>query len=1054
MRKLVAYSLVLSLLVMQSLVSIPGIVSSQTVNEYRSIDGSGNNLANPTWGQAHTPLLRTTTVRYSDNVGIPDTTDRPSPREVSNAVVATAIEPIENDRNLSDYVWAWGQFLDHDLSLSATSSAEPFPVIVPSGDPYFDPLATGTKIIPLSRSTYDPLSGTGGLPRQQMNRLTAYIDASQVYGSDPAVAANLRTFQSGKLKTSSGNLLPLQGGRFLAGDTRVNEQPTLMSLQTLFVREHNRLADEIQTANPDLADEEIYQRARRMVGAYLQAVTYNEFLPALLGNAAIGPYEGYDESVNAGIENAFSSAGFRIGHTMITSMLLRMNEDGTTIPEGNLSLMAAFGNVNSVITTGIDPVLRGIGTQRMQEVDVHIINALRNFLFGAPGSGGMDLSSLNIQRGRDHGLPGYNQLRRDYGLASRTDFSEISSNVTVNESLRAVYDDDIEAIDPWIGALAEDHLPNSSVGELHMRMMIEQFERTRHGDRFWYERVMSPAEVEEVRNTTLSDIIERNTEIEHMQRNVFFVASRPYVTGADTSVDIALPEVIRQGSALTATVTIRNDGPSTASGIVMRLTLPEGINLAASGSLVNCAQSDRLVTCGGGMLDDGEERTILVPLLTDGGPTCSENATIFASVSSDHEDSDLLDNEDSSFTFVGCPNEDEADLRLELSAAASLRRGSQLPYVLTLENAGPAATPDVSVMLPVPAGLTFLPDVGTPECTLTGGTIVECAGFGLESGETRSFTVLMDVPPTHACPTDLTASAVAMFGGDDWFLPNNADSVTTAIECEPMADVGVSMTGPSSVERGDNATYRVNASNAGPSFAGLATVSIPLPVGFTFDESTSTQGCSQNGADVECQVSDFGADTSRTVDVTFTVGSAECGTTTDLLASIDATEVDPNPGNNVSQTVVTDVTCEAETPTGNSSDGSDESDDTEQRTSTHSHLGHGTTEAAMVMSFLMKSHGLNADDGEITHRGHFVFAGTTDEIFALQSDDEAPEAPDQPFTEAETNVICGMRKFLQQEVRRHRSMELEDWVIGKLSGFLERHTLDIRLAMADETFCE
>ena len=164
---------------------------------------------------------------------------------------------------------------------------------MPSGDPYFDPTATGTQTIALNRSQYDPATGTTlGNARQQFNSITAFIDGSQIYGSDPQTAASLRTLSGGRLKTSEGNLLPLDasGSMFMAGDVRVNENIELTAMQTLFVREHNRLADQFAAApSSDWTDEQLYQAARRIVIGELQAITYNEFLPALLGPAPCRP---------------------------------------------------------------------------------------------------------------------------------------------------------------------------------------------------------------------------------------------------------------------------------------------------------------------------------------------------------------------------------------------------------------------------------------------------------------------------------------------------------------------------------------------------------------------------------------------------------------------------------------------------------------------------------------------------------------------------------------------------------------------------------------------
>lgn len=259
--------------------------------ESRTIDGTGNNLANPEWGSAGIQLLRTEPAYYLDGYSEPAGYDRPSPRVISNIVAAQSASVL-NRRRASDFVWQWGQFLDHDIGLTPPAAPpEPFNIPVPVGDPHFDPHGTGEKEIPLNRSVYDPDTRIY-TPRQQMNRITAFIDASNVYGSDLGRAAALRTPDgTGRLKTGEGNLLPYNMERhnmerlpndnptgldpsalFLAGDVRANEQVALTALHTLFVREHNRLADEIRGAHPQLSGDEIYERARAIVGAEMQVI--------------------------------------------------------------------------------------------------------------------------------------------------------------------------------------------------------------------------------------------------------------------------------------------------------------------------------------------------------------------------------------------------------------------------------------------------------------------------------------------------------------------------------------------------------------------------------------------------------------------------------------------------------------------------------------------------------------------------------------------------------------------------------------------------------------
>ncbi|HIK31390.1 MAG TPA: peroxiredoxin [Oscillatoriales cyanobacterium M59_W2019_021] len=535
-----------SILVATAAVAIvPDIAAAAT---FRTLDGSGNNLTNPHWGAADTQLLRMTDPAYADGVWMPrggDPSSLPSPRAVSNAV-ASQSGSIFNSRNASDWLWQWGQFIDHDLDLTETHApGEAFNVLVPTGDPYFDPYSTGTATIGLNRSIYDATTGTGmGNPRQQMNQITSYIDASMVYGSDPVRANTLRTLDgSGKLKTSDGNLLmfntaglPNAGGTganfFLAGDVRANEQIGLTATHTLFVREHNRLADEI-AADPHVAqkaadagmnvDEYIYQKARSIVGAQIQVITYNEFLPMLLGDGALGTYMGYDATVNAGIANEFSTAAFRVGHTMLSPQLQRINNDGTS--PGSIALRNSFFNPDAIVENGVDSLLLGLASQKAQEVDTHIVDDVRNFLFGPPGAGGFDLASLNLQRGRDHGLPAYNQMRVALGLGAATSFADITSNMAVQNALASVYDS-VDDVDLWIGGLAEDHVNGGMVGGIFHSIIADQFGRLRSGDRFFYLNDPNVADwLPQIETTRLSDIIRRNSSITNIQDNAFLVTS-------------------------------------------------------------------------------------------------------------------------------------------------------------------------------------------------------------------------------------------------------------------------------------------------------------------------------------------------------------------------------------------------------------------------------------------------------------------------------------------------------------------------------------------------
>lgn len=113
------------------------------------------------------------------------------------------------------------------------------------------------------------------------------------------------------------------------------------------------------------------------------------------------PYPGYNQSVDASIMTEFSTGAFRYGHSEVNEFFMRLNENREVIPEGNLHLRSSYFQPNS-LSAGIDPILIGMATQIQREVDTIFVEDLRNYLFGAPGNGGMDLIAINTHRARDH----------------------------------------------------------------------------------------------------------------------------------------------------------------------------------------------------------------------------------------------------------------------------------------------------------------------------------------------------------------------------------------------------------------------------------------------------------------------------------------------------------------------------------------------------------------------------------------------------------------------------------------------------------------------------
>ena len=550
---------------------------------YRPIDEVGNNVAHPTWGTAGTDLLRLSPAAYADGVSAPSLPNDPGARVVSDLVSNQAdaagndIQTV-NQSSLSDFGYAWGQFIDHDMDLTPAASGQFDNIAADPNDPSH--MATQT----FERSTFDPNTGTStSNPRQQVNVDTSYLDLSNVYGSTQTVADALRTFSGGQLKTSDNGLeLPLNNLNyftqdqlnalnmandsqllpssqlFAAGDVRANENVELTALQTLFVRNHNLIASQLQQEHPTWTDEQLYQEARKINIAEEQYITYTQYLPDLLGPNALPAYTGYKPNVDPAIATEFSTVAFRFGHSLLSNLIQRQDNNGSNIPDQNpngapidlaqdffdpsvINPSGAYDPISGHTTSDIDAILKGDADGDAQAMDVMAINEVRNLLFanGAAVDNGQDLIARDIQRARDDGIGTYNQVRQAFGLKPVTSFAQITSNVTLQNELKAAYGT-VDNIDPFVGGISENLAPGSNLGPLFTTILANQFTRLRSGDRFFYLNETWNADELALfqKGNTLAKVIEANTDVTNLQADVFkFTASISGTVFADPTSD-------------------------------------------------------------------------------------------------------------------------------------------------------------------------------------------------------------------------------------------------------------------------------------------------------------------------------------------------------------------------------------------------------------------------------------------------------------------------------------------------------------------------------------
>lgn len=525
--------------------------------QYRTFDGTCNNLDNPLWGAAGAPSARLMPANYEDGLEKPFGIAQiesgnyfsdpwPSPRYISEKIVKNVTRQ-PNNVDLTHMFMQWGQFLDHDIDLQpelsevdceCKVSRECIPMHVKPEDKIFGS-DSGNLGECLKFTRTEPICSCEG-PREQYNAITSYIDGSGIYGSSEEVAASLRLFrgglfkQGGRSESTKGNL-PFDEETeddfpfFIAGDVRANEQTGLTIMHTLWLREHNRLARLLADINPCWDDEKLFQEARKIVGAEIQVITYNFFLPKIFGDnikTYLASYNGYKPEVDASIPSAFSSAAYRFGHSLIRNQLERLDRNYNPLDIGPLPLVEAFFNpMNYFHSEGTDPIIRGLIFDRSETVDEFLSTSVTSKLFAESLEGhGFDLASLNIQRGRDHGLPPYREwedfCEKRFGTKASFRVPH-ASNV-----LRQVYGPIgyHRGMDLWVSGLSEYPVDGGLVGPTFACIMGITFTRLRDGDRFWYENpwVFTPRQLNEIKKASLARIICDNADdIPEVPRDVF-----------------------------------------------------------------------------------------------------------------------------------------------------------------------------------------------------------------------------------------------------------------------------------------------------------------------------------------------------------------------------------------------------------------------------------------------------------------------------------------------------------------------------------------------------
>ncbi|XP_050037572.1 salivary peroxidase/catechol oxidase-like [Dermacentor andersoni] len=539
---------------------------------YREIDGSCNNLAHPDWGKTDSCLRRVLSPAYADGISKPrlscNGSELPSARLIS---ITLHEQKNVTHENLTHLAMIFGQFLTHDITFvlfgpfsyiefelgtvpldlcTADTDPECFPVDVPENDTFYK--AYNVTKLAILRSLFCHKCENGY--RDQMNSRTSYLDLSHVYGIKWDIHATVRTFNKGQLISQvvddaefppdspfpyADNCSILEQNRMCAwtGDLRAGQHIGLLSMQTLWLRQHNRIAKNLSKINPHWDDEKIFQTARRICEGIYQHIVFKEWLPLMLGTSKMSEfqlnpkennYTDYNDSIDPTITNEFSAAAFRFGHSQIAENFWRYGKADNWLEPSNLSTAYFVPHNNS---EGIhDEVLRGSLKQPMPTFDRYSDYSVTRNLFRQPHMQyGSDLSAIDIQRGRDHGLRpyvDYLQHCRNITVTTFENLTDLMAESNVTDIFKNLYGN-VTDIDLYSGGLCEKPIEGAQVGETFAWIIARVFYGLKFGDRFYYEHgdqsgSFTKEQLQSIRNVTLASVFCQNIKDLHcIQRDVF-----------------------------------------------------------------------------------------------------------------------------------------------------------------------------------------------------------------------------------------------------------------------------------------------------------------------------------------------------------------------------------------------------------------------------------------------------------------------------------------------------------------------------------------------------
>jgi hypothetical protein len=527
----------------------PGDVDCTGVELVRTVDGTCNDLGDPMAGAVYTRFGRN--VPLSKGFPTTSTALSPDPRMVSRTLLERRGRG-EEVPFLNLWATAWTQFQIHDwFDHGPSDPSRPVRIPLAPDDPIRR--ATGQTHLEFGATPTDPTrtSAEASLPPTFRNHVTHWWDASQIYGSDPATAARLRTFSGGQLKLDSAGRLPL-GARGVsdAGFTS-NWWVGLELLHEVFVKEHNAIAVHLKAKYPGMTDQELYDTSRLINAALIAKIHTLEWTPAILPNKTLdvamnANWYGLQKFVPDPVQKATLAAvapppnavlwgivggttdnkGVPFSMTSEFAAIYRMHQlvpDSFKVRE--LGKGKVLADVDTVDTTnaGARDVRHRMGLQNLawtfgrENANALVLKNYPRFMtnLDLPTGNKLDLAAVDLYRDRERGIPRYNEFRRQIGLPALTSFAELTPDIGAQRAISKAYGGDIEKLDLFVGTLAEGQRPDCfGFGETLFQTFILMASRRLQADRFYTEdftdTVYTPEGLAWVENNTFKTVLLRH----------------------------------------------------------------------------------------------------------------------------------------------------------------------------------------------------------------------------------------------------------------------------------------------------------------------------------------------------------------------------------------------------------------------------------------------------------------------------------------------------------------------------------------------------------------